>query len=378
MYSNDKKKYKISLFGEFTNKSMEDEFLEDSLSGSSKITSYIALVFGFILGLFLVNGYIVYERDLSFFNIILIRLLFISSSITVFLVAKKVKKHGNLIYIITLYQAIMALCYLFTLKQLDSLNYFSVIGLMVIALAIYLLPNKIIFSQIITIAFSILFFIYSCQKIEGLEVQDFYRIIAYQVILLIYCNINYCWTETIKRKKFVANKELLDISSKDPLTGIYNRTKFDDEMDKWISYSERYGNSFSLVLFDIDDFKGINDKYGHLAGDRVVKNIAATINKSIRDTDIFARWGGDEFVLLLPNTDIRHAEEMAERMRVNIYNNVYEPVNNITCSFGVATYEKNDTTQSLLRKADNLLLQAKANGKDRVEVIKNIAGEEYA
>ncbi|HZJ99189.1 MAG TPA: GGDEF domain-containing protein, partial [Tissierellaceae bacterium] len=118
--------------------------------------------------------------------------------------------------------------------------------------------------------------------------------------------------------------------------------------------------------FDIDDFKRINDKYGHIVGDSVIKNIAEIISKSIRDTDIFARWGGDEFVILLPNTDIQQAKEIAERMRKYIRDNLYEMEENITCSFGLASYEKNDTTQSLLRKADDLLFKAKTKGKDRV------------
>lgn len=284
----------------------------------------------------------------------------------VFLITKKVEKHRNLIYINTLYQAIMAAIYLFTLKQYDSLSFFGVQGLMVITMAIYLLPNKIIISQLIAVLFSVLFFVDPINEIEGLKIHEFYRVIAYQIIVLTYCSINNCWSESNKRKRYAANKELLELSSKDPLTGIYNRAKFDDTMDMWISYSERYGSPFSIILFDIDDFKGINDNYGHLAGDKVAKKIASTINKSIRDTDIFARWGGDEFVILLPNTDIQQAEEIAERMRICISNNLYEPVKNITCSFGVAVYEKNDTTQSLLNKADKLLLQAKAAGKDRV------------
>lgn len=368
MSMNDKKKYKISLLGEFIDKYMEAEFLDDNLSVLSKITSYIALVFGFILGLFLINSFFSKEKFLSSYNIVFIRLLFIFVSIIVFFITKKIKKHRNLIYIITLYQATMVIVYLFTLKQLDSLNYFSFIGLMVITLGIYLLPNKIILSQIITVVFSILFFLYPVHKIESVNNNELFRLIAYQIILLFYCNLNYCCTETIKRKKFVANRELLNLSAKDPLTNIYNRAKFDDEINRWISFSERYGNSFSLILIDIDDFKGINDNYGHLVGDNVIKKISEIINKSIRDTDIFVRWGGDEFVLLLPNTDILQAKEMAERIRKYICNNSYELDIKITCSFGVVNYEKNDTKQSLLRKVDNLLLNAKAEGKNRVVV----------
>jgi diguanylate cyclase (GGDEF)-like protein len=150
------------------------------------------------------------------------------------------------------------------------------------------------------------------------------------------------------------------------VTGVYNRKKFDDAMDEWISLSKRYGNPLSLILLDIDDFKAVNDNYGHIVGDSVLKNIAATVSRSIRDTDIFARWGGDEFVILLPNTDIRQAETLAERIRECIASNPLDHPRDITCSFGVAAYEENDTKQSLLRRVDDLLLKAKASGKDRV------------
>ena len=272
--------------------------------------------------LFLVNGYIVDERTPYFLNIILIRMLVVIISVIIFTVAKKIKEYRNFIYLITFYQAVMVVYYIFVLTQYNPLSYFSVLGLMVITLAIYILPNKIIISQIISIILSILFFIYPIKKIEGLEEYEFYKIIVYQIILLIYCNVNIYWTEFNKRKKFAANSELMDLSVKDPLTGIYNRLKFDDDINKWINLSERYGNPFSIILFDIDGFKDINDKYGHLAGDSVAIKIAETISKSIRDTDIFARWGGDEFVLLLPNTDVQEAENMAERMRECISNNL--------------------------------------------------------
>ena len=103
--------------------------------------------------------------------------------------------------------------------------------------AIYLLPNKITISQIISLVFTVAFFASPSQKLEGLTAPQFFRIIAYQTILLTYCNINYCWTETTKRKAFLANRELLDLSSKDPLTGAYNRKKFDDALDEWLHLS---------------------------------------------------------------------------------------------------------------------------------------------
>lgn len=363
------KNYKISFLGEFTHKPTEDEFLADSLGGSKKITASIALVFGAILGLFLLNSYFAEGGTPLFAKTAPIRVVFIATSIGVFLTARRIKKHRHLIYVITFYQAMMAVTYLLTLTQYDSLNHFSVLALMVITLAIYLLPNKIIVSQVITVIFSLAFFIFPSQKLAGLQSQEFYRIVAYQTILLVYCNINYCWAEATKRKTFVANRELFVLSSKDPLTGISNRKAFDDALDTWMTLSQNDRHPLSIILFDIDNFKGINDNYGHMVGDSVLKNIATSVSSLIRDTDVFARWGGDEFVILLPNTDLRQAEAIAERIRRHIGTGSFDSVDTITCSFGVAKYEISETKQSFLRRVDDFLLQAKTSGKDKIVTI---------
>lgn len=362
------KKYRISWLGKFSDNSTEDEFLADNLGGSVKITAYIALVFGLILGLFLANSYFTERGTDLFLNTTPIRLVFIFTSIVVFFTSRNMTNPKHFIRVVTFYQAMMAITYLLTLEQYAALNYFSVHGLMVITLAIYLLPNRISLSQLITLIFSIVFFIRSRPKLVEVQISEFYRIIAYQTILLIYCNINYFWAEIMKRKAFAANRKLLGLSSRDALTGIYNRKKFDDAMDEWVDAAKGDGSPLSLILFDVDNFKGINDNYGHIMGDNVLKNIAAVVSQSIRDTDVFARWGGDEFVILLPNTDIQKAKAIVERIRKNLAESTHDTLRGITCSFGVAAYEKTDTKQSLLRRVDDLLLQAKAEGKNRVVI----------
>lgn len=361
------KDYRIAWFGEFIDKRLEDEYLAESLDASRKITAYIALVFGSILALFLVQSYITEGETVLFTRITLIRLPFIIVSMVMFYTARNITKHKNLVWMISSYQAMMAITYLLTLKQYDSLNFFSIIGFLIVTLAMYLLPNKTVFSQFISLIFSFLFFLYPTRKLEGLQSYVFFRSVAYQAIMLMYCNINNCWTERVKRKAFIANRELLDLSSKDSLTGIYNRKKFDDALDQWISFSQRYNHPLALILFDIDDFKQVNDKHGHIVGDRVLQEISDNVKQSIREADIFARWGGDEFAILLPNTDLKQAEKLAERIKSNIakHNPLTDP-KKITCSFGVAEYAPNDTKQSLLRKTDDLLLKAKTGGKDKV------------
>ncbi|HPT83729.1 MAG TPA: GGDEF domain-containing protein [Limnochordia bacterium] len=116
----------------------------------------------------------------------------------------------------------------------------------------------------------------------------------------------------------------------------------------------------------MDDFKGINDQRGHMVGDAVLKEIAARATGSIRKSDILARWGGDEFTILLPDTDLEEAQKLAERVRSSLLAGGFAAVDSITCSFGATAYEPGDTKHSLLRRVDDLLRQAKCCGKDRV------------
>jgi diguanylate cyclase (GGDEF)-like protein len=160
--------------------------------------------------------------------------------------------------------------------------------------------------------------------------------------------------------------ELLRLSNTDSLTGIFNRAKFDEEFKKWTDYCNTYENDISLVFFDIDNFKRVNDNYGHMAGDKVLKDIALSIQSKIRSTDIFARWGGEEFVILLPNTGNDQAAEMAERMRIAIEKITCSECGNITCSFGIATLRKNESTDSFIKRGDKLLYEAKRCGKNKV------------
>lgn len=354
--------------GEFTDRALEAEYSAENLEASRTVTASIALVCGLILALFVVQSYISEGGTLLFARITPVRMMFIFASALMFFAARRTAEHKQFVLLVSLYQVAMALTYLLTLKHYESLNYFSAIGLLVITLAMYLLPNRITYSQVISILFSIAVLICLNRKLSGMQFRDFYRIAAYQAILLVYCNMNYCMNERTKRKAFTAKRKLQEVSVKDPLTGIYNRKKFDDVVDQWVSFSNRYGSPLSILLFDIDNFKGVNDHFGHMMGDKVLKQVVHAVQGCIREADVFARWGGDEFAILLPNTNLAEARKLAERLRGRIAEETVEGLLGVTCSFGVVEYERHDSKQSLLRKVDNLLLQAKAGGKDRVVV----------
>ena len=159
------------------------------------------------------------------------------------------------------------------------------------------------------------------------------------------------------------------MSVTDRLTGIYNRGKFEVELSNEIQRVNRYDSEpFSLIFFDIDNFKKINDTYGHSVGDLVLIKIVSLLHNALRTTDVFARWGGEEFVIIMPHTALSNAVEAAEKLRQVIEKEDIKEVGHVTCSFGVTEFLKEDDIQSLIIRADNAMYKAKKEGKNRVTV----------
>ncbi len=151
----------------------------------------------------------------------------------------------------------------------------------------------------------------------------------------------------------------------DALTQIYNRNMFNRLMEKKIYEARLQKSSFVFVIFDIDYFKKVNDTYGHLAGDSVLKEITALTKKHIRVNDIFARWGGEEFALVL-DVDMKKGFELIENLRKQIENREFSTAKNITCSFGITEFKEKDTLNGMIQRADACLYEAKSTGRNRI------------
>ncbi len=155
----------------------------------------------------------------------------------------------------------------------------------------------------------------------------------------------------------------------DALTGLYNRRHFDEVLDQEIKKSQRSQRPFTLITLDLDHLKQINDTKGHSAGDAAISHIGRILLKSARKTDIPARFGGEEFALVLPETDVNSGVEVAERIRTIIASNSVDGVGTITASIGVATYLRHaQTLEDLVEIVDQAMYRAKNNGRNRVEV----------
>lgn len=158
--------------------------------------------------------------------------------------------------------------------------------------------------------------------------------------------------------------EILSIT--DQLTGIFNRRNIMEELNKEINRFRRYKEPLSIMLLDIDYFKSVNDTFGHQVGDIVLQEFTKVINQTIRSTDIFGRWGGEEFILILPDSDINSAVDLGERIRKNISEFSFTQVGNKTISIGVTEFNSSDEINTLIERCDKALYEAKSDGRNRV------------
>jgi diguanylate cyclase (GGDEF)-like protein len=166
----------------------------------------------------------------------------------------------------------------------------------------------------------------------------------------------------------VLSEKLSTMAYTDSLTKIYNRLHFAHFLDAEIDKVKRYGGCFSIIFFDLDHFKDINDNYGHLVGDEILEKVTQLVAKANRSADIFARYGGEEFIILAPATNLSGASIQAERLRNDIENYDFKTAGHLTSSFGVAEFDaETDTVESILERADKALYMAKEFGRNRVE-----------
>ena len=183
------------------------------------------------------------------------------------------------------------------------------------------------------------------------------------------------------RKINEAQQKLMTLASIDDLTQLYNRRYFFERFNQEVERSKRYQRPLSCIIMDIDFFKHVNDSYGHLAGDRVLVDIAQIVRKNCRQSDLAGRYGGEEFIILLPETEMAGAIIIAERIREMIEQHQTVDgkgvVIGVTVSMGVASLTGTelgnmDNSERIIQQADDALLEAKKNGRNRIELYRTV------
>jgi diguanylate cyclase (GGDEF)-like protein len=179
--------------------------------------------------------------------------------------------------------------------------------------------------------------------------------------------------QKLSKEMIVKNKQLKTLSITDQLTQLYNRLKLDEVLSYEVARSKRDRTPLTVAIIDIDKFKLVNDTFGHQMGDSVLIGVAQVMRRNIRSTDVLGRWGGEEFMLLMPNTPLEHAYEHVDQLRKLISGCSFSPVKQVTISIGIASCAEFDCEKKLVEQADNALYEAKTNGRNRVEMAPMVA-----
>jgi diguanylate cyclase (GGDEF)-like protein len=175
-------------------------------------------------------------------------------------------------------------------------------------------------------------------------------------------------TQIIRRDQ-VLRQTIIRLSQEDYLTGLYNRRRITELVENEIQRATRYNTAFSVILTDVDHFKAVNDRLGHQAGDEVLTKIAGVIRSSVRATDLVGRWGGEEFVIISPETDIGGSFSLAKKIRARLESADLGEIDHRTASFGVTVFADGDDIEDIMVRADAGLYAAKQGGRNRVEKV---------
>lgn len=356
---------KIStITGEFIESKLENDFFSYMLEETVQHFRRNLVMISFLFLLFLIPDYYVITDQARLSIIFLIRLLFFLLSILYFF---RIQYMYRALYVLsTFYEIIGAILFwglLFFYEQPNIVIHQQ--GLIVVTLAIFfIIPNrffiKVLIATLIAAGFFLIAFFRGLFSISSYS----WGLLVFSGLVIIFCAMTTRRINRLQRIQFQNSIELARISNTDALTGTNNRLKYNEELKEEISRSRRYMIPLSGIMFDLDNFKEINDKFGHLEGDKVLQKITFLIQNIIRENDQLFRWGGEEFIILLPNTDLDSAVQMAQRIKDNLSNEQYFSAKSLTCSFGVTSLKNNDTEASFTDRLDKLQYQAKNKGKD--------------
>jgi diguanylate cyclase (GGDEF)-like protein len=199
------------------------------------------------------------------------------------------------------------------------------------------------------------------------QYDSFYkRVVMTLFIVGVLIGLSALMVTLITREQLTVTAKLLALSTTDQLTGLVNRRRLDEDLSVQKGLNERYGDLFSIIIVDIDYFKSVNDEHGHLVGDAVLQTIARLLSEGVRKTDVVGRWGGEEFLIICPKTDLAQAMHVAENLRQKIEHHTFAQVGQKTASFGVSSIQIEESLESIIHRADLALYAAKESGRNTV------------
>ena len=358
-------RFALNFLCEFRNRGVESDFREYEKTANLNIVRFFLLFLGITFVTFIFSDYLSFGKGTVFNISLLLRGLALLMALGAFFLAGKFKRYDYTLLMISLTELLVFTLFLFILylqsNRDPTLQFMSA---MLFIMAVFLIPNvwknSLAVSVIILVSFLVFYGKFSFPGEASFLIQRGIHL----GVCLFFCALFIYGRERSQRRHFAEGKIMEHMIITDRLTGIYNRGRFEYHLDLWIK-NMRHG-PFCLILFDIDNFKIVNDRFGHSIGDQVLIATADVVNAHIRDTDIFARWGGEEFVILFDDVDIDKGVELAERLRKVVEYNDCGKAGRITISIGVAEYRRGESMLDLVERADAKMYEAKRAGRNKV------------
>ncbi|MBD3610204.1 MAG: GGDEF domain-containing protein [Gammaproteobacteria bacterium] len=289
-----------------------------------------------------------------------IKLSLVALCILVLIFIRRIPKHFIVLFAV-LSAFLMSL--IGGVSKLDS--EFGIVWLPVLPLLYLFLSNVTLGTILVVVHYvviSYVYFSYAEHGIEGVEQRVWIQAsVAY--VLSAFISVAY---ESSQAK---LQNELIHEAEYDYLTNIYNRRGMSRVLQDDMAYARRYKDPLSFILLDIDNFKTINDRYGHETGDVLLTELGRVLKGNVRVVDHVSRWGGEEFLISMPNTSLKQAQIMAEKLRHTLSQHAFEHVGNITASFGITSLEADDELADCIKRADMALYKAKDAGKNQLYTV---------
>ena len=365
---------KINWLAEFKNEETEKSFFESDRPTFIKHIKMLLVIAGVLYMLFIIPDSLLIS-DPTVFSLILANRLAVV--VMVALLYKKIgdiRRSGVIYWLVTLCEIIIAVSFCAVFYQYENPDFLiQTFGLMIIIIVIYLAPNRWILKNVAAIVSYLAFFGITIVFMKGIPFAKFSAGLVYTLLVMFFSSLSSFNINHFKRIAYFNNKRLEYLSNTDPLTGTFNRKKFNAEMERYLASGDKQPEQAALIMFDIDDFKEINDRHGHLMGDRVITELAGIVKANIRGKDMLFRWGGEEFIILIENGDNKRAVVVAEKLRKIIGEHLFQGFLRVTCSFGVVADRSAYSVDEILAKGDKFLYMAKSDGKNNVKGRENLS-----
>jgi diguanylate cyclase (GGDEF)-like protein len=348
---------------------LRQTFEQAQLDRSQQYGSTVAWVTGLIF-LFLIVPDLI--RNQSFWPAGMIAILRLLIAATLFGVGlgfkrRKVETFQTFSTLVTWLEAVSVLAFLLVFRLYSPPNFLiQTMGMIITILVIFFVPNRWLNMLAVSVMGAAAFLLLARLVLPDLPANEFYAGLVYLLVTLTLCAL-YAWNlDKHQILEYQAKQALIRSSTIDPLTQACNRSKLIESFEQWAAFCRRSGQPLALALFDIDNFKQINDQHGHSVADIVLIELVALIKSQLRRADLLARWGGDEFILLFPNTSAVAAVIVLNRLRTSLSEQLLADHVRVSCSYGVVEMSGEQNLDKLIHMADLLMYEGKRTGGNKI------------